>query len=113
MADLANQIWTAAANAASHSLSLLVYTPPDPNDDSHTGIIPTELDASITARLPPISTVNLLRYINVCVDDFIALVQGGPAYRLGFIFRKNSIFFCSFLSYPAELNFPILPENGK
>ena len=28
-------------------------------------------------------------------------------------FRRNSVYSCTFISYPAELGFPMSPENGK
>ena len=33
--------------------------------------------------------------------------------RLGCIFRRNNVCYVTFLSYPAELRYPIPPENGK
>ena len=54
----------------------------DPEDNSYTHIISSNLYASITARLPPNITVAFLRYYNIYVNDLIALVKGGPSDQL-------------------------------
>ena len=79
MADLANLSWATTAKTNPHLLSVLVDTPMDPEDNSYTGIISSNLYASITARLPPSITVDLLSYSNVYVNNLIALVKGGPS----------------------------------
>ena len=79
MADLSNLIWATTANIAPHLLSALLDTPMDPEDNAYAGIVSANLDASITTRLPPIVNVALLRYSNVYVNSFIALMQGGPS----------------------------------
>ena len=33
--------------------------------------------------------------------------------HLGCIFRSNSVYSVTFLTYPAELRYPVPPENGK
>ena len=77
--DLSNQSWAAAATATPHPILSLAYTPPAPGENARTGIIPSKLEASITACLLPNITFALLHYINVYVNDFVLLVQGGPA----------------------------------
>ena len=67
VADLANMIWEAPTNTAHHSLSALAETPTDPEGNVHAGIISSKLDASITTRLPSISTVALPQYVDAYV----------------------------------------------
>ena len=62
--DLANQIWASATTTAPYSLSALVDTPLDPDNDAHVGIIPSKLDTSINTLLPSSSTFSLLLYRN-------------------------------------------------
>ena len=79
--NLDNLSWSATANTAPHLLLALTYNPPDPDDYLHAGIISAKLYMSITVCLPPISTVILLCYINVYVEYFIVLMQGGTSDR--------------------------------
>ena len=81
MADLANHIWSAINNSTPYLLSELEKTPPNPDNNDHSGIIPAKLDASITAHLLSCSTVALLLYVDVYINDFIALSHGGSADR--------------------------------
>ena len=89
MAYPANHIWDFTIKDAPHQLLALTDTPPDPNNDSHILIAPANLDASITARLPPITTSALLQYIDIYVNDFISIVQGDPADQC----RVRNLFF--------------------
>ena len=57
---LANLRWAAATNTARYPLSALKDTPLDPDSNFHAGIVSSKMDASITARFPPTSTVVLL-----------------------------------------------------
>ena len=82
--EIANMRWAVAANTPPHPLYVLARTPPDPEYDAHADIISSNLDANITARPWPIITVAQICYINVYVDNFTALAQGGPSDRRRF-----------------------------
>ena len=73
VADLANISCTATTNTSLHPILALVDTPPDTEDNDHTGTISSNLDASIATGLPPSSPVALLSYVNVYADNFIKL----------------------------------------
>ena len=79
LADLASLSWATTANTTPYLILVLVETPMDPEDNSYTHIISSNLYASITARLPPNITVAFLRYYNIYVNDLIALVKRGPS----------------------------------
>ena len=49
-------------------------TPPSPNNDTHEGIMVTDLDVYITACLIPNFHVSLLRYVGMYARYFIDLV---------------------------------------
>ena len=114
---LANQIWSTTSNASLHPLSKLVDVSPAPDDDSYAGIIPAKLDMSITAPLPPRITVTLLCYVNVYVNDFIALSQGGHADRhrvCNHIFHTiDKVFRHSAPGYPTQQEFNSLKKIQK
>ena len=77
VADLSNQSWAAAA-ASPHLIFSLAEYHLAPNCDAHISIILQDLKGSITVRLLTIIPVSFLRYTNVYVDNFIALVQVVP-----------------------------------
>ena len=81
MADLANHSWAADTNSTPHLLSALMDNPPTPDNGAHSRIIPPDLDVYITMILPLDCSVALLCYLDIYVDYFIALHQGGTADR--------------------------------
>ena len=99
VAYLSNDSWSAVATAAPYLLSSPTDTPYKPDDDAHTGIIPPDIDTSITKRLLSDISVTLLCRVDIYVDDFIALAQVRPTdqrrvvehvfYAIKNVFRSN------------------------
>ena len=76
VADLANQISDVVATATPHLLCVFANIPPSADNDAHVGLIYPFLYASLivlTMCLPPNHNYDLLRYINIYVDNFITI----------------------------------------
>ena len=77
---LSNSSWSDNATTCFHPMSTIADTPPPVSNNAHAGIIPHVFDSSlsyITAHLPIKDQYSHICYIDIYVNSFIELVQGG------------------------------------
>ena len=89
-----NTSWTASNRAACHALDIIADTPPPFADGAYDKILYQAIYDylyNLTARLLVKDWASLFLYVNIYVDYFIMIVQGGPDFHQRVC---NNLFHC-------------------